>query len=274
MDRFDELIKEMNRLGRIIEARQKVFDNEEFKNKNFDNDNGRCPVLKKAKAYADNWQTMKDKNCGLIFLGDVGTGKTFAAACIANALTNQGISVRMTSFNNALKAVFAAEDKEKVFDELCSYELLILDDFGAERDTSYAVEQLYNLIDKRYISGKPLIITTNLTYRELKKPEDMSYKRIYDRILEMCVAITFRGENMRRAISEEKLSLMMSLLEEPDEVKNESCESTGGGEEEPKVVEQKVFYGRMTPKSKDFEFNSKTEKETDHNSRENAVNKL
>jgi len=263
MDRFDELVREIKRLERIIEAKKKVIDNEEFKNKNFDNDNGKCPVLKKAKAYADNWQTMRDKNCGLIFLGDVGTGKTFAAACIANELTNQGVSVRMTSFNNALKDIFAAEDKEKVFDELCSYDLLILDDFGAERDTSYAVEQLYNLIDKRYISGKPLIITTNLTYRELKKPEDMSYKRIYDRILEMCVAITFRGENMRRAVSEEKLSLMMSLLEPSDEVQTECGEGAGDGEEEPKVVEKKVFYGRMAPKRENFQFTSKTEKEAD-----------
>ena len=158
----------------------------------------------------------------------------------------------MTSFNNALKSVFSAENKEKVFDDLCSYDLLILDDLGAERDTSYAIEQLYNLIDKRYVTGKPLIITTNLTYKELKAPANMSYRRIYDRILEMCVAITFKGENMRRAVAKEKLELTLSLLDAPENAKEQSSQTAGEGEEKPQIVENKFLCRRMSPKGKDF----------------------
>lgn len=217
---------------------------------------------------------MKEKNCGLIFLGDVGTGKTFAAACIANVLADKGVSVCMTSFSSALKAIFAAEDKEKVFDELCGYDLLILDDFGAERDTSYAVEQLYSLIDKRYISGKPLIITTNLSYRELKSAENISYKRIYDRILEMCVALVFKGENMRRAVSKEKLALTLSLLDSSDDVQHESGEGAGDREEEPKIVKDEGFCGGMTAESK-YRFNPSTAQwYKDQNSGQDAVEQL
>ena len=245
METLEELYAKLRRLDKVMEAKKKIFDSDYFENKKFENDNGKCPVLEKAKAYVSNWEKMKEKNCGLIFLGDVGTGKTFAAACIANALTDEGVTVRMTSFNNALKAVFASDDKDKVFDELCSYDLLILDDFGAERDTSYAVEQLYNLIDKRYISGKPLIITTNLSYKELKNPENMNYKRIYDRILEMCVAIVFRGENMRKAVAKEKLAFTLSVLDAPKNVQEEGGERTSDRKEETKVVKKIVFHGVM-----------------------------
>lgn len=244
------LFAKLKRMEKIMEAKKRIFDSDDFEKKNFESDNGKCPALNKARAYVKNWQTMKENNCGLIFLGDVGTGKTFAAACIANALVSVGVSVRMTSFNNALKAVFAAENKEKIFDELCGYDLLILDDLGAERDTSYAVEQLYNLIDKRYISGKPMIITTNIPLKELKNPSNTAYKRIYDRILEMCVAVAFRNENMRRAVAAEKRALAVSVLTEPDEVQTESCESTCEGEEKTEIVEDKIFHTRMSPKGK------------------------
>lgn len=61
--------------------------------------------------------------------------------------------------------------------KLCRYPLLIIDDFGMERDTSYGLEQLYNVIDSRYRSKKPLIVTTNLTLQELQNPEGNAWKK-------------------------------------------------------------------------------------------------
>ena len=55
-----------------------------------------------------------------------------------------------------------------------------------ERGTEYGLEQVYNVIDSRYRSGKPLIVTTNLTLEELQNPEDTAHARIYDRLTEMC----------------------------------------------------------------------------------------
>ena len=46
---------------------------------------------------------------------------------------------------------------------MCIRDRLILDDFGMERGTEYGLEQVFNVIDSRYRSGKPLIVTTNLT---------------------------------------------------------------------------------------------------------------
>ena len=78
---------------------------------------------------------------------------------------------------------------------LCSFPLLILDDFGMERSTEYGLEQIYNVVDSRYRSRKPLIVTTNLTLEELQHPEDTAHSRIYDRLLEIRPVITVSPVN-------------------------------------------------------------------------------
>ncbi len=67
-----------------------------------------------------------------------------------------------------------------------------------ERDASYGLEQLYNVILSRYRNKKPLIVTANLTLQELQNPEDTTHARIYDRVLEMCVPVHFSGESQRK----------------------------------------------------------------------------
>ena len=75
--------------------------------------------------------------------------------------------------------------------------LLIIDDLGVERSTEYAMEQMFFVIDSRYRSRRPMIITTNLKLAELKNPPDLAHARIYDRILERCAPILFAGKNFR-----------------------------------------------------------------------------
>ena len=53
------------------------------------------------------------------------------------------------------------------------------------------------MIDERYKSGKPFIITTNLSLEELRNPADLKHGRICDRIMEMCVPVAFSGKNYR-----------------------------------------------------------------------------
>ena len=92
--------------------------------------------------------------------------------------------------------------------------LLIIDDFGMERGTEYGLEQVYNVIDSRYRSGKPLIVTTNLTLDSLQNPQDTAHARIYGRLLEMCAPILFTGENFRKQTATEKLDRLKGMLEE------------------------------------------------------------
>ena len=92
------------------------------------------------------------------------------------------------------------------------YKLLVLDDLGAERQNDFALETVYMVIDERYKSGLPLIITTNLTLDELAKPKNMDYQRIYDRVLEMCTPLFFAGKNRRREQANENLKWLKELM--------------------------------------------------------------
>lgn len=165
----------------------------------FANDKGYNPEIQKAHDYVAHWQEMKEKSLGLLLWGDVGTGKSFFAGCIANALLEQGIPVLMTNFSRILNTLTGmySDDRNQFIDSLNKYSLLIIDDLGIERSTDFALEQVFNVIDSRYRSKKPLIVTTNLTLDELKHPSDLGRARIYDRVLERCVPLKINNQNIR-----------------------------------------------------------------------------
>ena len=104
------------------------------------------------------------------------------------------------------------EGRNEYISRLCSFPLLILDDFGMERGTEYGLEQVYNVIDSRYRSGSPLIVTTNLTLEDLQHPEDTAHARIYDRLIEMCSPVRFTGSNFRKATAQEKMEQLKKLM--------------------------------------------------------------
>ncbi len=205
---------------RLILARQDTFGNlGSLGSCRFEKDNGKVPQLEQARRYVSNWEAMQRENMGLMLWGQPGNGKTFAAACIANALIEQeGFfvpSVRMTTFGIILNKLpgLPAQDKEAYIQSLVSCDLLILDDFGMERRTDYAREQVFNIIDGRYLSQRPLIITTNLSLEDLKHPADMVERRIYDRVREMCIPVCFQGESLRQQMAKERLALYKQLTE-------------------------------------------------------------
>ena len=165
----------------------------------FANDNGENSLMDKARAYVENWKEAYRNNTGLLLFGDVGTGKSFFAGCIANALLDRDVPVLMTNFPtilNRLTGMFS-EDRADFIASFDEYDLLIIDDLGVERSTEYAMEQMFFVIDSRYRSRRPMIITTNLKLSELKNPPDLAHARIYDRILERCAPILFDGNNFR-----------------------------------------------------------------------------
>lgn len=167
-----------------------------------------------ARRYVEKWEETKAKNIGLLFYGDVGTGKTFLAACIANALIDRAVPVLMTNIPlliSSMQKDFEAE-KGNILRRISSVPLLILDDIGVERDTAYGYEKLQEIIDTRYRSGKPLIVTTNLSPQELQNPTDIRYKRVYDRILEMCHPILVNGESQRKKKASQKRNSAKEIL--------------------------------------------------------------
>lgn len=178
----------------------------------FDRDNGKNPKMSYAYEYVERWPEMKEKNIGLLITGPVGTGKSFLAGCIANALLEQEIPVMMTNFPRIFNELTNyGADKKRIIDALAGYPLLILDDLGIERNSEFALEQVYSVIDRRYCCRKPLIVTTNLTTEEMEHA-DLEHQRIYSRIFEMCIPVSCIGENIRK--QEEKAKQICFLGEE------------------------------------------------------------
>lgn len=166
----------------------------------FENDLGYNPKqIRMAKRYVQHWEEMQKNSTGLLLWGDVGTGKSFIAGCIANALLDKGVPVIMTNFARLLNKLTDtyAGDRNAYIDSFKRYPLMIIDDLGVERNSEFAREQVFSVIDSRYRSELPMIVTTNLTLEELQHPEDLSRSRIYDRILERCLPIRVNDQNIR-----------------------------------------------------------------------------
>ena len=167
-----------------------------------------------ARRYVNQWEQVKEKNLGLLFWGDVGTGKSFLAACIANGLLDQGVSVMMTNFTRILNKLSDLQVKERsqFISDFGKVDLLIIDDLGVERNSEFALEQVYAVIDERCKANLPLIITTNLTPRQMRSAQDVAHARIYSRVLEMCTPILLQGADRRKTISNGKRVLAKQIL--------------------------------------------------------------
>ena len=113
---------------------------------------------------------------------------------ITGAVSYTHLDVYKRQILNRLTGMFS-EDRSEFIASFDEYDLLIIDDLGVERSTEYAMEQMFFVIDSRFRSRKPMIITTNLKLSELKNPPDLAHARIYDRILERCAPILFDGKN-------------------------------------------------------------------------------
>lgn len=203
---------------RFYEKQREAFGNTSaLYHYRFCNDNGSVRQMEQARRYVDHWKQMQEQNLGLLFWGKPGNGKTFAAGCIANGLLEtEGMhvpSVKMTTFGTILNKLpgMTAQDKEWYLNSFLACDLLILDDFGMERQTDYAREQVFNIIDGRYLARKPLIVTTNLSLSELKHPRDTTEMRIFDRVLELCVPVCFDGESLRQEKAKQRMQLYRQL---------------------------------------------------------------
>ena len=199
----------------VQDQKMRCLKSEKYQSSTFAVDDGRNPKIRRmCERYVDKRGDMIDGNYGLAFLGSNGSGKTFWASCIANALIEAGATVLMTTLKkliDEMNADYGAE-RENVLRRIKSVQFLILDDYGAERGTEFSLEQAFEIIDTRYNAGKPLIITANLTEDALKNPPSMSYARSYSRIVEMCPAIIKVEGERREEIAKQKRKALAELL--------------------------------------------------------------
>lgn len=184
----DRIEAEAEQREKNEDLRRRAFDTAGMYEKTFDNDDGQTPTLSTiARNYANRIAQPNKKDwCGLLLFGDVDGGKSYAAAAVVNELTDRGIPCLMRTLISLANDLYKTDDKNAYLAGLDRYRLLVLDDLGAERDSPWMFENIYQIIDYRTRSGLPMIITANLTWEEIREPHDKRNKRIYSRVMEAC----------------------------------------------------------------------------------------
>lgn len=211
---FEERMKMEERQRELDKLRRSGFPDAEMRKWCFAADDGNSGKAGEvARRYVANFPRMMESGKGLLFYGNVGTGKSFLAACIANALIDRGTPCLMTNFTRIVNQLQESFDgRQKYIDGLNRFDLLILDDLAAERETEYMWENVMNVIDSRYRAGLPLVVTTNLTLDDFRTPADIRRERVYSRLVEMCIPVKVSGQDRRGAKAAASMSELRGLL--------------------------------------------------------------
>ena len=94
--------------------------------------------------------------------------------------------------------------RDKFNRDLERVSLVIFDDLGAERVTSTAREKVFDAIYRRYETGKPMIVTTNMSEKALKSPKGMEEERMLDRILHGAIVLDMGSISERSVTANNK----------------------------------------------------------------------
>lgn len=146
-------------------------------------------VMSSCAAYAVDFEKARgERKNGLMLWGDTRTGKTFAAEAVARELHGQGMRVMMDTAAGFVSRYESADrmGRETMRHRIAKCDLLVVDDFGASRDTSYGREVVFSLIDDRVSANGPMVVTTNLTPEQMASCPD---SRAAMRIMERCLPI-------------------------------------------------------------------------------------
>jgi len=93
----------------VERLKREGFSNTAMRHWTFENDNGKCPQIGKAHSYVEKWETVRAENLGYLLWGNEGSGKSYFAGCIANALMEKEIPVCMTNFAMILNNLFSVQ---------------------------------------------------------------------------------------------------------------------------------------------------------------------
>ena len=145
---------------------------------------------------------------GLLFVGDVGLGKTHLAVSILKGLTERGFSCLFYDFGSLLKEIQDSYNANTQASELgvltpiLNTEVLVLDELGSSKPTDWVRDTMSHIINRRYNDKRLTIFTTN--YFDERKDnrqeilEDRIGARLRSRLYEMCKTVAMDGDDYRR----------------------------------------------------------------------------
>ena len=175
---------------------------------------------KMCQNYCKHFDEFFKSGTGLLLYGTLGTGKTHTACSIANELfRTRGTSFIMTSIIELADAALSSSQNGWIWDRMEDDDIVIIDDFGTEGSSDWRREIMYRAINGRIMSGKPMIITTNMSLEDFKNPADYGMKRLTERVIQVCLPIKMDGVNYRRKeVRENYEKKMQKLLDNTETV--------------------------------------------------------
>lgn len=158
-------------------------------------------VMEKVFAYAQRYAKEFTPGMNMLFVGGTGLGKTFLSACVANAVADKGYSVAYESapqlFEKLNKNQFNPdEESARQVASLKNCDLLIIDDLGTEMTNQFVISALYSLVNDRLVTGKSMVISTNLNVSEIAQRYN---PQIASRLQGNFKNLVFLGEDIRVA---------------------------------------------------------------------------
>lgn len=188
--------EELNRHSRLALSSFDTFSLQYYSNLPTEQYQAMEQNLEFCRQYANTFSASVASN--ILMLGNTGLGKTHLSLAVAAVLLQNGYSVIYDSAGSMLHRLeqehFGKKEGSDTLDMLLECDLLILDDFGTEFDTSFTRSMIYTIINSRINSGKPLIINTNLTSNEIKERYG---DRILSRLLFASKILHFYGKDIR-----------------------------------------------------------------------------
>ncbi len=167
-------------------------------------DNSR-EILRTARIFSQQFMETHDN---LLLYGNTGVGKTFLTHCIAKeALDQSHTVVYLTSLGlfdilekNKFDRELSSVEKSATVSYILDCDLLIIDDLGTELNNSFTSSQLYQVLDTRLVHQKSTIISTNLSFDDLREQYS---ERIFSRITSGYTLLKVTGDDIRlkKAIS-------------------------------------------------------------------------
>ena len=175
---------------------------------NFDRQRVNLPLEKQEnleEAYRIAFEFAKSPEGWIVFMGETGCGKTHLAAAIVNyryQANKSALFIVVLEFLDHLRSTFSPESKisyDQIFEKVKTAPLLVLDDFGEQTATPWVREKLYQVINYRYNSRLPMVITTRYTIEEINENIESSISsRLIDPKISTPFNITvpdYRGDN-------------------------------------------------------------------------------
>lgn len=204
---FDEHNKKMERARDIVDA---GYLDEKYALPSFDKDDGRNEEQTAFfKLYCENWKDNKADNIGFYLFGSTDMGKTYLACSVANYIRievgDYVLCGKSTDYISEMLNDYGKNASTLLY-KVRRYPLMVVDDLGTEINNERNMSALEQIIDARYRAGKPLIITSNFTPKQLYSNGGELEDRIKSRISGMCKPKKIEGPNRRKDQFEERYS--------------------------------------------------------------------